>query len=83
MLFSTAASAPARERMVFTIKWSASIVQILGYAATGLGWTPWNIYLFLVGVLGWFMVGALWNDKALMIVHVVALFAMVAGMAGR
>ena len=71
---------PSRERLVFAIKWSASAVQIMGYTATGFGWTPWNLYLFLVGVVGWFAVGALWNDMALMLVHMVALGAMVAGM---
>lgn len=69
-----------RERTVFAIKWGASAIQIMGYTATGFGWTPWNLYLFLVGVLGWFAVGALWNDKALMLVHLVALGAMIAGM---
>ncbi|WP_417241254.1 DUF6552 family protein [Celeribacter halophilus] len=37
----------------------------------------------LIGVLGWFAVGAMWNDKALMLVHIVALGAMVSGMASR
>tara|TARA_R110000787_G_scaffold66380_1_gene149098 strand:+ start:28418 stop:28606 length:189 start_codon:yes stop_codon:yes gene_type:complete len=56
------------------------MIQIMGYTATGFGWTAWNLYLFLIGVLGWFAVGALWNDKALMLVHLVALGAMIAGM---
>lgn len=72
---------PSRERLVFMVKWGASIIQIMGYTATGFGWTPWNLYLFLIGVVGWFAVGALWNDKALMLVHLVALGAMIAGMA--
>lgn len=78
----TVAIGPSRERFVFAVKWGASAVQILGYTATGFGWTPWNLYLFLVGVLGWLAVGALWNDKALMLVHLVALGAMIAGMIG-
>lgn len=73
--------ASSRESLIFVVKWGASIIQIMGYAATGFGWTPWNLYLFLVGVIGWFAVGALWNDKALMLVHIVALGAMLAGMA--
>ncbi len=68
-------------RIAFAVKWSASVVQILGYTATSFGWTPWNIYLFLVGVFGWFAVGVLWNDRAIMLIHVVALLAMVAGLA--
>ncbi|WP_270727861.1 DUF6552 family protein [Shimia sp. Alg240-R146] len=72
---------PQHDRIVFAVKWGASIIQIMGYTATGFGWTPWNLYLFLIGVLGWFAVGAMWNDKALMLVHLVALGAMIAGMA--
>ncbi len=72
-----------RERFAFWVKWVASIIQIMGYTATAFGWTPWNLYLFLVGVLGWFAVGVLWNDRAIMLIHFVALGAMVAGMAGR
>lgn len=72
---------PQFNRIVFAIKWGASIIQIMGYTATGFGWTPWNLYLFLIGVLGWFAVGAMWNDKALMLVHLVALGAMITGMA--
>ncbi len=81
MQSDTLALVPSRERLVFAVKWGASAVQIMGYTATGFGWTPWNLYLFLVGVVGWFAVGALWNDKALMLVHLVALGAMLAGMA--
>lgn len=68
------------DRIAFAVKWAASIIQIMGYTATGFGWTPWNLYLFVVGVFGWFAVGVLWNDKAIMLIHIVALAAMVAGM---
>lgn len=70
-----------REQIVFILKWAASIIQILGYAATAFDMTPWNVYLFLAGVSGWFAVGVLWNDRAIVLIHVVALGAMVAGMA--
>ncbi|WP_052862631.1 DUF6552 family protein [Sulfitobacter noctilucae] len=62
------------------LKWGASIVQILGYSATAFGMTPLNIYLFLVGLIGWFAVGVIWRDKAIMLIHVVALVAMGAGL---
>jgi hypothetical protein len=71
---------PAKDRIAFIVKWVASIIQIMGYTATAFGWTPWNLYLFLVGVLGWFAVGVLWNDRAIMLIHIVALGAMLAGM---
>ncbi|PSK81852.1 hypothetical protein CLV79_11470 [Limimaricola soesokkakensis] len=72
-----------RDRTAFVVKWVASVIQILGYAGTAFGWTPWNLYLFVVGVLGWLFVGVLWNDRAIMLIHFVALGAMLAGMASQ
>ena len=65
---------------VFYIKWAASVIQILGYAATGFGFTPWNAYLFIVGLIGWFAVGVMWNDRAIMLIHIVAFASLVTGM---
>lgn len=65
----------------FFIKWAASIIQIFGYSATAFGFTPLNIYLFLAGLIGWFIVGVIWNDKAIMLIHLVALGAMFVGLA--
>lgn len=71
------------DRTAFVVKWVASVIQILGYAGTAFSWTPWNLYLFVVGVLGWLVVGVLWNDRAIMLIHFVALGAMLAGMASQ
>ena len=68
-----------REHFILIVKWIASIVQIMGYSATAFVFTPLNIYLFLIGLVGWFSVGLLWRDKAIMLIHVVALVAMIAG----
>ena len=80
---SETTNAPDRGQTAFTVKWVASIIQILGYAATGFGWAPWNLYLFLAGVLGWLIVGVLWNDRAIMLIHFVALGSMLVGMASQ
>lgn len=71
----------SRESVAFIIKWVASIIQILGYSATAFGYTPLNIYLFLVGLIGWFIVGVMWNDRAIMLIHIIALGAMFVGLA--
>jgi hypothetical protein len=73
----------SRGHVVHTVKWVASVIQVLGYAATAFGVTPWNLYLFVVGVVGWFAVGVLWNDRAIMLIHIIAFGAMVTGMAGK
>ncbi|WP_420862364.1 DUF6552 family protein [Algirhabdus cladophorae] len=66
---------------VWALKWVASLIQIAGYTATAFGMTPLNIYLFLIGLIGWFVVGAFWKDRAIMLIHLVALAAMGAGLA--
>jgi type IV secretory pathway TrbD component len=71
-----------RDNLVTGIKWGASLVQIAGYTATAMGFTPLNIYLFLIGLVGWFAVGVFWRDRAIMLIHVVALGAMLVGLAG-
>lgn len=68
-------------RTAFIVKWVASVIQILGYSATAFGLTPLNIHLFLVGLVGWFVVGLLWNDRAIILIHLVALGAMLIGLA--
>ena len=80
MQSSIAHSTLNHERIVFSVKWIASAIQIAGYTATAFGWTPLNLYFFIIGVLGWFAVGVMWNDRALMLIHIVALGAMLAGM---
>lgn len=79
---SIVVSNPATNRATFVliVKWAASIVQIMGYTATAFGFTPLNIYLFLFGIAGWFTVGVMWRDRAIMLIHVVALAAMIAGL---
>ncbi|MEO0380563.1 MAG: DUF6552 family protein [Pseudomonadota bacterium] len=62
------------------IKWSASIAQIFGYGATAMGAHPANLYFFAFGLVGWFIVGLHWNDRAIMLIHVVAAAAMGIGL---
>ena len=73
----------SKQQIAFVIKWAASAIQILGYSATAFGYTPLNIYLFLAGLTGWFAVGALWNDRAIMLIHIIALAAMFVGLSGQ
>ena len=80
---SEATSLRDRGQIAFVVKWVASVIQIMGYAATGFGLTPWNLYLFVAGVLGWLTVGMLWNDKAIMLIHFVSLGSMLVGMASQ
>jgi hypothetical protein len=64
----------------FFVKWAASVLQVLGYTLTAFDITPWNLYMFFGGLAGWFLVGVLWNDRAIMLIHVIAFAAMLTGM---
>ena len=62
--------------MVDVIKWAATVIQLIGYGMTGLNYTQWNIYAFLVGIVLWFAVGVMWKDRAIMVVHLGAFFSL-------
>lgn len=66
-------------RTVDIIKWVATAIQLIGYGLTGLNIVPWNVFAFFIGILLWFLVGYLWKDKAIMVVHVGAFVAILAG----
>lgn len=65
---------------VFWLKWIASLLQIAGYGATAFDMSPLNIYFFFGGLVGWFAVGVMWRDSAIMLIHAIALTAMIAGL---
>ncbi len=64
---------------VDVVKWIATVVQLIGYALTGMNIVPWNIAAFVIGIVLWFIVGFMWKDRALMVVHIGAFVALVAG----
>ncbi len=64
---------------VDVVKWIATVIQLIGYALTGLNIVPWNVLAFVVGIILWFVVGVMWKDRAIMVVHIGALMALVGG----
>lgn len=66
-------------KKVDIVKWVATVIQLIGYGLTGLNYTPWNVYFFLVGIILWFAVGMMWKDKAIMVVHVGAFLSLLIG----
>ena len=66
-------------KSVDILKWIATAIQLIGYGLTGLNIVPWNVFAFFIGILLWFLVGYLWKDRAIMVVHVGAFIAILAG----
>ena len=65
--------------LVDYVKWVATIIQLIGYGLTGLNMTPYNVYLFFLGIFLWFSVGVMWKDKAIIVVHLGAFISLLAG----
>lgn len=68
-----------RFKAVDVVKWTATVIQLIGYGLTGLNIVPWNVFAFFVGIFLWFAVGVMWKDKAIMVVHVGAFVSLLAG----
>lgn len=66
-------------KRVDVVKWVATAVQLIGYGLTGLNIVPWNVFAFIVGIALWFLVGVMWKDRAIMVVHIGAFIAIVGG----
>ena len=66
-------------KSVDIIKWIATAIQLIGYGLTGLNIVPWNVFAFFIGIVLWFLVGYMWKDKAIMVVHVGAFVSLLIG----
>ena len=61
------------------IKWCASITLILGMITTSQNLYPYNLFVSLVGLLGWLFVAMVWNDRALIIINAVGVTIYING----
>jgi len=66
-------------KRVDIVKWVATAIQLVGYGLTGMNVVPWNVLAFVIGIVLWFLVGMMWKDRAIMVVHLGAFIALVAG----
>ena len=66
-------------KKVDIVKWVATVIQLIGYGLTGLNIVPWNVFAFIIGIFLWFLVGVMWKDRAIMVVHVGAFIALFSG----
>ena len=61
------------------VKWTASVVMLIGMVLTAVEYTPINLFFHLFGVTGWFIVGWMWHDRALLTLNAVAMFIFTVG----
>ncbi len=62
------------------IKWIASFLLIIGVILTSNNVFPVNLFFHAIGMFGWFIVGILWNDRALIVINAVTLALMSNGL---
>ena len=55
------------------IKWASSIMLIVTMILTSANIFPINLYIGLLGMAGWLVVGLLWHDRALIVLNAVSL----------
>jgi len=55
------------------IKWVASITLLFGMILTANNIYPFNIFVHMIGLIGWLVVSLMWNDRALMVINAFAL----------
>ena len=61
------------------IKWAATIFIIIGTVATAQNIYPYNLFLELIGLVGWLLVALIWNDRALIVVNAVGVSIFLSG----
>ena len=61
------------------VKWGSSFILIIGMALTAMDIQPFNLFFHFVGVVGWFIVGVWWHDRALMFINAIATGIFFAG----
>ena len=61
------------------IKWVSTILLLAAGFMAAINIIPENFLVGFVGLIGWTVVGALWHDRSIIILHVVsAVFALTA-----
>ena len=53
------------------IKWISSVIILTGMVLTATNIHPLNLVFHFLGVVGWFIVGMLWHDRALIFLNAV------------
>ncbi len=62
------------------LKWASSFVLIIGIMLTSHNIYPLNLYVSSLGLLGWTIVGFIWNDRAIMVVNLISLVIYMTGL---
>jgi len=62
------------------IKWVASVFLLFGMLLTSNNVYPLNLMFHIVGLVGWFCVALIWNDRALIVINAVSIAILTNGL---
>jgi hypothetical protein len=75
-------SATPKYTVDWYIKWVASITLLFGMILTANNIYPFNIFVHMIGLIGWLVVSLMWNDRALIVINAVGIAIMANGLVG-
>ena len=61
-----------RHDLSWYIKWASSVTLIFAMLFTSVNIFPLNLYIANLGFIGWFIVGMLWHDRALIVLNAIS-----------
>ena len=61
------------DSFLWFIKWTSSIILIIGMILTAYNIYPYNLFYHVVGLAGWLLVAILWKARSLIMLNTVAL----------
>jgi hypothetical protein len=63
-------SATPKYTLDWYVKWTASFFILISMSMRGIeGLQMYDLYFSLIGVTGWYIVGVLWKDRALILLN--------------
>ena len=63
-------SATPKYTIDWYVKWTASFFILISMSMRGIeGLQMYDLYFSLIGVTGWYIVGVLWKDRALILLN--------------
>ena len=65
--------------LTWYINWVSSFILLIGLVLTSLDISPYNLFFHSIGVFGWFVVGMMWNDRAIIFINAIAFSIFLTG----
>jgi len=67
------------KNLIWLTKWVSSVVIIAGMALTASNIYPLNMYMQLVGIIGWLEVALAWHERRIIMLNTVAALIFTSG----